>query len=308
MGSNQAAQADRPPFSSVMSQTTTVENNPNDLDASPGVLQKPSYLSIVQNRPTLSKHDFSVTMVDGSPTVQVPDEIFEDSNPLWEDLLIGRFPHTAPHVAKIHVIVNKIWPLGDKTVKIDAFVVDAKTIKFRIRDSSVRARVLRRGMWNIADMPMFVSKWSPVIEEAQPEIKTMPLWVTLRNVPHNMYTWKGLSFLASSVGEPKKLHPDTELCKSFEKAKVFIEVDLSKDLPKQYRFKSDKGVDALIDYKYPWLPPRCTSCSKWGHLQEVCLVQQSKKQIPKKVGDDSVVDNVKENKTSENRIADKNET
>ena len=63
-------------------------------------------------------------------TVQVLDEIFEDSNPLWEDLLIGIFPQIALHVTKVHVIVNKIWSLIDKTVKIDAYLVDAKTIKF----------------------------------------------------------------------------------------------------------------------------------------------------------------------------------
>jgi len=53
--------------------------------------------------------------------------------------------------------------------------------------------VLRRGMWNNADMHMIVSKWSSVIEEAQSEIKSMPMWITLRNVLHTMYTWKGLS-------------------------------------------------------------------------------------------------------------------
>ena len=247
------------------------------------MLPKISYSAIVQNRPSLKKHNFDVTIVDGDQIVNVPDEILEGATPLWEDLIIGRFPSTAPHVAKVHVIVNKIWPLGDKTVKIDAYEVNANTIKFRIRDSSVRARVLRRGMWNIADMPMLVSKWSPVIEDAQPEIKTMPMWVTLLNVPHTMFSWEGISFLSSAVGEPKRLHPDTELCKSFEEAKVFVEVDLSKDLPKSFRFKSDKGVDATVDYKYPWLPPRCSSCSKWGHLQDVCLAKNSTKTVLKPV-------------------------
>lgn len=75
--------------------------------------------------------------------------MIENSIPPWEDFLIGKFISTAPHVATIHVIVNKIWPLGDKTIKVDVFVVDATTVKFWIKDSSVRARILRRGMWNI---------------------------------------------------------------------------------------------------------------------------------------------------------------
>lgn len=126
---NQVDAADRPPFSPIMLQTLA-ENIQTNSEASPEVLQKLLYVSIVQNRPTLSKHDFSVTMEDGNPTVQVPYEIFEDSNPLWEDLLIGIFPQIALHVTKVHVIVNKIWSLIDKTVKIDAYLVDAKTIKF----------------------------------------------------------------------------------------------------------------------------------------------------------------------------------
>ncbi|CAD5315272.1 unnamed protein product [Arabidopsis thaliana] len=31
----------------------------------------------------------------------------------------------------------------------------------------------------------------------------------------------------------------------------------------------------MVEYRYPWLPPRCSSCSKWGHLQEVCLTRPS---------------------------------
>lgn len=233
----------------------------------------------VRNRPTLFKHDLNVTIVDGDSIVQVPDEIFEDAAPLWDDLIIGRFPSTAPHVAKVHVIVNKIWSLGDKSIKIDAFAASENTIKFRIRDSSVRAMVLRRGMWNIVDRLMIVSKWSPVIEDSQPELQVLPMWVTVKNIPNSMFTWKGISFLTSALGEPKRLHPDTELCKSFEEAKVFVEVDLSKDLPKCFRFKSDKGIDAVVEYTYPWLPRRCLTCSKWGHLQDGCLSKEKPNQV-----------------------------
>lgn len=116
-------------------------------------------------------------------------------------------------------------------MRIDVFEVNDRMVKFRIKDTAVRSRVLRRGMWNIADIPMIVSKWSPIKEDNQPEIKTIPMWVVLKNV-HTMFSWKGLGFLASAVGEPKRLHPETELCTKFEEAKVFVEADMSKELPK----------------------------------------------------------------------------
>lgn len=89
-----------------------------------------SWANVVNNSPCLSKHDFHVSMVNGSESVMVPDEILDD-DPLWEDFLVGRFLLTAPHVAKNHV-VNKIWLLGDKSVKVDVFVVNTKMVKFQI--------------------------------------------------------------------------------------------------------------------------------------------------------------------------------
>lgn len=157
-------------------------------------------------------------------------------------------------MAKVHVIVNKIWRFGNKMAKIDAFVVNSTTIKFRIQDNSVPERILRRGMWNIADVPMIVSKWSPVEEEMQPECKSIPMWIKIMNIPHKKFTWKGIVFLASAVGVPKKLHLDTEFCSKFDEARVFVQADISKEFPKSFRFKADNEVDAVVDFEYPWLP------------------------------------------------------
>lgn len=253
-----------------------VESSPCKDDSQP-IQQRKTYSSAVQSKQSLSKHHLDISVIDGNQTIQIPDDIFEDSAPLWEDFLIGKFlATTAPHVAKIHVIVNKIWSLGDKSVRIDVFEVNQSTVKFRIRELEIRERVLRRGMWNIADIPMVVSKWSPITEESQPDIKTIPMWVIIKHVPHKMFSWKGLGFLASAVGDPKRLHPDTVLCKNFEEAKVFVEADLSKDLPKSFRFQSDKGVDSVVEFQYPWLPPKCSVCSKWGHFKEVCIINKGK--------------------------------
>lgn len=179
----------RPPFRKMISPMTE-----SDVKVPPAVTQeqttKSSWSVIVQNRSVLRKHDPNFSEMDGSPVVDIPDDIIKDSTPLWEDFIIGKFLSTVPHVGKVHVIVNKIWPLGDKSVKIDTFVVNEFTIKFRIRDRPTRSRVLHRHMWNIAGIPMYVSKWSSVVEEAQPTMTSVPLWVVMKNVPHQMFSWK----------------------------------------------------------------------------------------------------------------------
>ncbi|KAL0802322.1 hypothetical protein Bca101_057498 [Brassica carinata] len=240
--------------------------------------KKASWVQVAQNGGSLSEHVLTVGIVDGKEIVEVPDNVIQDSVPLWDDLLEGKFLSTAPHIAKIHAIVNKIWPLGNESIRIEVFEVDSITVKFRIKDKNTRNRIVKRGMWNICNIPMVVTKWSPEEEEEEEqEIKVIPMWITMKSVPQKMFSWKGLSFIASAVGKPKRLHPETILCKSFVEAKVFVEADVTKELPKTHHFKSKLGVDAEVQFEYPWLPHRCNICSKWGHLGSAC--GNKKKQI-----------------------------
>jgi len=230
-----------------------------------------SWVSMVKNEKELEKVELVVEEVDGIPTARIPNNVFEEAHPLWENFLVGRFLAKAPFVGGIHALVNKIWTLGDRVVKIDVYVVDKTTVRFRINDERTRSRVLRRGMWNLCGVPVVLTKWSAIVDTEQEEIKTIPLWVIVKNVPPKYFSWKVLSAITSPLGTPNKLHSDTEACKSFDEGKVFVEVDLTKDLPKKFSFKSEKGGDTIVEFVYPWLPPRCHTCSKWGHQTIDCL-------------------------------------
>lgn len=61
-----------------------------------------------------------------------------------------------------------------------------------------------------------ISKWAPVDEEEEePEIKLMPMWITLKNVPHRMYSWEGPGFISSAVGKPVKASPRNRVMLKF---------------------------------------------------------------------------------------------
>lgn len=59
-----------------------------------------------------------------------------------------------------------------------------------------------------------------------------------------------------------------------------MEVNLTKSLPSTFRFKLNQTEDVTMEFSYPWLPPRCSRCEKWGHLEDVCV---TKKRSPSKV-------------------------
>lgn len=73
-----------------------------------------SWAGVVQGNPKMQRYDYQVEEIDGVKTIRVPSEILENSPPLWEDLLVGKFLGTAPLVGRIFVLVNKIWTLGDR--------------------------------------------------------------------------------------------------------------------------------------------------------------------------------------------------
>lgn len=78
------------------------------------------------------------------------------------------------------------------------------------------------------------------------------------------------------MGKPVRLHPETELCTNFEEAKVFVNADMTKELPKLYQFKSKNGIKAAMEFSYPWLPKKCSFCSKWGHPGKECTKSKTK--------------------------------
>ncbi|CAE6075465.1 unnamed protein product [Arabidopsis arenosa] len=238
-----------------------------------GTQEVGSWVSVVQNKQTLKKYDLNISTSEGQSSVEIPDEVFENVTPLWEDFLIGKFLDTAPHVAKVHVIVNKIWKQGFDAQKIDVYEVNSTTLRFRDSNPLIRARVLKRGMWNIAEVPMVVTKWTPNAEKEQQEEKSVPLWFFFKNVPMNMYSWEGLSFITSAAGHPVRLHPETAACSRFDVAKNFVNADLSKELPKKIKFTKN-GKEFWVDFVYPWLPPRCSICEKWGHLDSRCVANK----------------------------------
>ncbi|KAL0746489.1 hypothetical protein Bca101_028491 [Brassica carinata] len=230
---------------------------------------KGSWIGVVQGQKILRKYEVEVTMKDGIGSVLVPDEITKDVPPLWDDFLVGKFLDTAPHIAKIHSIVSKIWTLNDKAQKIEVFEVNETTMKFRVPNQADRRRILRRGMWNLAGVPVVMTKWSPVIEKEKPPTQSIPMWVHVKNVPMKMFSWQGLSFLTSPIGIPGRLHPETAQCLNLDVAKIFVRVDLTKDLPKKMNFNI-QGEDVMVEYGYPWLPTKCPKCEKWGHAIKAC--------------------------------------
>ena len=94
-----------------------VEMDPEEVlaDHSPPIKQaKESWVSVAQRKQVLKKFEFEMLESESKKSIEVPSAIIEKGNPLWEDFVVARFLETTSHVAKVHMIVNKIWAFGEK--------------------------------------------------------------------------------------------------------------------------------------------------------------------------------------------------
>lgn len=86
----------------------------------------------------------------------------------------------------------------------------------------------------------------------------------------------GIKFHHKCCCLPVRLHPETASCLNFKLAKVFVNVDLSKELPDRINFTKN-GKSSLVEFIYPWLPLRCRTCGKWGHIAKVCVMNKKER-------------------------------
>ena len=188
-------------------------------------------------------HEFVVK--DGVAELVIPAELMEDANPLWKCFVVGYFMNTAPHIGSVHATVNRIWSSVGKESRIHVQFIGKTIVLFRIEDASTRSRVLNRKFWHISEVPLMVGEWTPETARSPLDLSAMPLWVDLQNVPGYLYSKKGLSFLAHTMGKFIKLHPNTERCIRIDVARVLVEVDLTKPLPSKISFRGKDGSNVV---------------------------------------------------------------
>ena len=80
----------------------------------------------------------------GVASVDLPEALLSNSKPLWSAYIVGHFMGDAPHISKVHAIVNKIWSFLDRPTKIDAQFISPKTVMFRIDNLQLKDIVLKR--------------------------------------------------------------------------------------------------------------------------------------------------------------------
>ncbi|KAF7126448.1 hypothetical protein RHSIM_Rhsim11G0034800 [Rhododendron simsii] len=123
------------------------------------------------------------------------------------------------------------------------------------------------GRWSLAfgGKLLILKLWHPHLKLEKVQLSTIPLWVHFYNIPLELWTGPGFSYIASSVGRPLYVDKLTKSGKRLSFAKICVEVDCSSPLPTSFDLKHANGDVVEITIHYPWKPMVCSDCMVFGH-------------------------------------------
>nr|XP_016472761.1 PREDICTED: uncharacterized protein LOC107794748 [Nicotiana tabacum] len=164
--------------------------------------------------------------------------------------------------------------VGKFSVKPQIFYHNEGYFVIRFTNLEERDQVLYSGPHTINNKPMIMKVWSDDFNVHDEVLKTIPLWVRFPNLPINCWGMKALSKIGSTLGNPIYADECTTGSVRISYARMLIEMDITKPLPRYVKLQDHKGRLIQQEVTYDWEPKYCTKCLKIGHdCAEIKTVQ-----------------------------------
>ncbi|XP_074306069.1 uncharacterized protein LOC141641297 [Silene latifolia] len=111
---------------------------------------------------------------------------------------------------------------------------------------------------------MIVKEWTKDIELTKANVKSVPAWIRLHNLPIKFWG-KSLPKISSLVGKYVKSDQATTEKTRLGFARVMVEMMVDQPLPSEVLFKDEKGDVIKVEVEYEWRPITCSKCQGMGH-------------------------------------------
>ncbi|KAJ4850857.1 hypothetical protein Tsubulata_032857 [Turnera subulata] len=212
--------------STVSSQDVT--SGPATSSTSPAVTEAPSAAATAAKKPSdtpgpswakvtatnLAPHSLKFVepiLAADQSTISIPPELLAIGRKKYSLCLIRQFMGVAPKIRLIHAIANMLWGRSGvifvSTYKNDLFLS-------QFPNESAYSRALHSGPWHVAGIQLMLSPWTSTFQKLDCSSAVYPVWVKFKNVPLELLTNEGLSYIASVVGTP--IHGTRTVPNSFE--------------------------------------------------------------------------------------------
>ncbi|XP_039054688.1 uncharacterized protein LOC120197152 [Hibiscus syriacus] len=221
---------------------------------------------------------FPTKLCDGIPTISPPSEIFEEGISEWSLSIVGQFLGVAPSFSTLHRTVETLWSKALLGTRLQVSSAGNNTFVFSFSSESARDWVLNNGPWHVHNKPLILRNWEPNLKRLSLNLSKIPVWVNLFNVPLELFSRTGLSYIASAIGVPISMDTITATKSRLEFAKVCIEIGVRDVIPKHIVVVLKNGQTTSITVEVPWLPHSCRRCNVFGHNEKGCELKTTTNQ------------------------------
>lgn len=197
---------------------------------------------------------------DLRPRVEFLVDVHDKGLSEWENALVAQFLGKIPNFAAFQKAINLMW--GDD---IDLRPAGRNLFIIQFSDAATRDRILEKGPWQIKGQSLIVRKWAADMENLEMYLKKLPVWVELKGIPLELFTRRGIGYISSVLGVPLYMDRFTAEKKRLEYARVCIEIDVEKEVPRFIEVVRKNGGLAEVEVVIPWMPVKCAECKVFGH-------------------------------------------
>ena len=254
------------------------------LTAKIGVSQNSSWSQIVaasRNQMNTKLDYFEPMVINGKQIVVPPEEVRQEGSLHWDNCLVGHFVGHRPAFPVVRSFAKSLWSkagLQEVIAQTNGFVF----FKFSTADGMLS--ILDHGPWFIAGRFLVLKKWERNLDlTIEASVTKIPIWVLLYNVPVELWTPLGLSYIASAAGKPLFADSITLSRKRLSYARVCIEIEAGAQLIEEITLASGISEDPCSDTMkvkavYQWIPAQCSHCKVFGHNFQSCASNPDLKQ------------------------------
>ena len=162
----------------------------------------------------------------------------------WRNYLVGHFVGPRPAFQVVNSVAKSLWSKDG----LQEVIAQANGYSFfKFSEAKGVTSILERGSWFIAGRVIVLKKWERNLnlsEEAA--VNRIPIWILLYNVPVELWTQKGLSYIASAAGTPLFADSATLSRKRLSYARVCIEINAGAQLVEEINLATGVSEDFVL--------------------------------------------------------------
>lgn len=196
----------------------------------------------------------------------------------WEHAVVVYVVGSNPPVSVMENFLNRIWgKYGVHQVSL----MKRGLFLVRLKDKEAQDNVMNLGGTIFNSKPLIVQRWNEDEDYSTMDIQKVPVWVRLPGLDFQYWGEKSMGKIAGIVGSLIKTDQATMNRDRLMYARVMLEMDITKEWPKEIHFLNEKGVLVTQPVEYEWKPVYCEACKGYGHDKEKCRRKMKQVWVPK---------------------------